>query len=92
MLTPVSQVASEGKFIFASASTNTTVYTVPAGKSFTGRFITSGNAEIYINGRQFYVTQSSIPSQFPFEFTFGAGTVISCGSSYAAWSVVGIEK
>lgn len=93
MLTPINVSNSAGsKLIFVQAIVNTTLYTVPTGKTFSGRFITTSNAEIRVNGITLYSSNSTTPATFPYEFTFPAGTVISCGGSYPAWSLIGYEQ
>lgn len=93
MLTPIPTTATgASKFIFVPAVTNATLYTVPSGKTFTGRFLCNGNAEIRVNGVALLTTSSITSYQFPFDFTFPAGTVISCGGSYSTWTLIGSEQ
>lgn len=74
---------------------NTTMYTVPSGKTFTGYAVcTAGNGcDLVINGVSIFQMGGSTPYfATPFPLNCPAGTVISCGSSYANWTIYGTEQ
>jgi hypothetical protein len=87
--------SSTAKQIVVKATTSTTLYTVPTGKTFTGQvFAHMGNGiECNINGVVFISLTPTTPYfGTPVPLTLLAGTVVSCGPSYANWTLFGIEQ
>lgn len=84
------------KTIAVRATTGAVLYTVPAGKTFSGFACPNSNISLVLNGIILLsITQSanstSMPgSQFKLELT--EGDVISSGGSLFDWSLMGTEK
>jgi hypothetical protein len=92
MLTPVSPSTSSNPIqIVRQAVLNQTLYTVPSGRKFYGAFFHTGAWNIVINGVAITSHTSMTFNGPPSPITLTEGTVVSCGGSYASWSLVGIE-
>lgn len=88
MLTPISQGAGAPKQIVVTSSTaGQVMYTVPAGKTFTGHFFTTTTSPaISINGVALYFTGTELKP-----VTLLAGTVVACGANATIY-LVGVEQ
>jgi len=71
---------------------NTVMYTVPAGRMFTGSVFAQSpvNYPIKINGVEHYGVTGDVPQSTGFEL--GAGCVIASGSSNGTYCIAGIER
>ena len=91
MLTPVVTSTSSNPIQIAVAAVlNQTLYTVPPGRKFDGYFYHFGNWNILVNGVQL-TSATSLAFSPGIPITLIAGSVVSCGGSYQAWSLVGVE-
>lgn len=91
---PVVASATTPKQIAVRAVTGV-MYTVPAGKTFTGVVpVTMGNGcEIFINGVNILSLAPTTPYfGFNVPLNLTAGTVVSSGGSYLNWSILGVEQ
>lgn len=82
------------KQIIAKNSSGGVLYTVPSGKTFTGHIVVGqGNGcQVQINGIDLYTTSGNTPYWLePIPVTLISGTVVSSGSSYANWALIGTE-
>jgi hypothetical protein len=71
------------------------MYTVPAGKTFTGYIpVTMGNGcEVRINGIDILSLSPTTPYfAMVMPVTLVAGTVVSSGGSYINWAMYGVEQ
>jgi hypothetical protein len=71
--------------------TNTTWYTVPAGKKFIGWVANNGNFQPTINGVEIWNTSTTNQPPDPIDLVLPEGTTVGCGATYASWSLVGVE-
>lgn len=92
MLTNIAVAPASKKQITYSGNTAGAIYTVPAGKTFTGWFSTaSGSGGLAINGSTFYAmtgTAGGVP--IPQPVILLAGTVVTGISAQV--SFIGIEE
>ena len=93
MLTPappsVGSIPSNAIQIVINAVTSQVLYTVPVGKKFIGYAFNAGNMQLIINSIQTINSSSNTGLSYP--LTLVSGTIVSCGGSYAAWVLIGIE-
>jgi hypothetical protein len=97
MLTKVSAATSSStaskQISIKPSANNAVIYTVPAGKTFTGNAIAMSQMDFFINGVSAF-TQASTPtnSYWNVPLTLVGGTVISNGPSYSNWILLGVEQ
>jgi hypothetical protein len=93
---PTATSASSSKQIVITPGSSTAVlYTVPAGKTFTGVMVIWNGAYPQVNG--VYVTTISTwtagQTSYTIPMTLVAGTTIQNGSSsYTQWTLIGLES
>jgi hypothetical protein len=89
-------VPAAPKTIAVRAIVNTVLYTVPAGKTFSGFIAIGGNIQSFLNNVILLTAQQGASSAYlagsQLKLDLIAGDVISCGSAFSDWSLVGTEK
>lgn len=86
----VTAAAATQKQIVVQAIVNQTLYTVPTGKKFTGTAFNSGNMQLVVNGIQIVSSSGTTPATV--SLTLTEKSVISCGTTYASWALLGVEE
>jgi len=91
--TQVSGLSAPRQIAIRPSGTNAIIYTVPAGKTFTGNAIAMSQMDFFINGSNAF-TQASSPtnSYWNVPLTLVGGTVITNGPSYSNWILLGVEE
>lgn len=90
----VASASSSKQIVISPGSSTSVLYTVPAGKTFTGIFTIYNTSYPQVNG-VYILNISGWGGNFaPFYYpvTLVAGTTVQNGSSsYQSWSLIGVE-
>jgi hypothetical protein len=89
--TVVSTTSQKQIAISCTTSSTVIVYTVPAGKTFTGFFISGNSGYVQINGIYVYVGGYNYFAYTPVPVTLLAGTTVT-GYPTSYTSLIGIEQ
>lgn len=92
--TPTTAAAASKQIVVTPGSSTSTIYTVPAGKTFVGSMVLYNSAYPMVNGT-YIATMSSWATAVVVNIplTLVAGSTVSNGSSsYNNWVLIGTEQ